>query len=191
LFSRLCLRYSTFGIISFLAASELSSFTGKRVPGDEHTRDLHAALRPGGTRFAEELLRRVPSGCGTRGLIPAALDENIQHGPMLVDGAPEVGSFSVDLQKDLSQMPFISGFGASSTKLIGLLLAELRPWGTRPLPHRFIGHDDPALSQHLFDITVAEWKAKVQPDGMADDVLREAVSFVRRCYRAVHVARIA
>ncbi len=59
--------------------------------------------------------------------------------------------------------------------MIGVGLAEL----PRPLADRFVGDDDAALSEQFRDIALAEAKPEVEPDGVADDLLWEAVSFVR------------
>jgi hypothetical protein len=53
--------------------------------------------------FAEKLLRRL--------LVPAALDENIQHVAVLVHGAPEIMTFAVDGEEYLIQVPFVARSG--------------------------------------------------------------------------------
>ena len=50
--------------------------------------------------------------------------------------------------------------------------------GQQPAPHGFIPNIDPALCEQIFDIARAERKPKIQPDGILDDVKREAVAVV-------------
>ena len=40
----------------------------------------------------------------------------------------------------------------------------------RPAPDSLIRDIDAALSQQILDISKAEWKSKIQPDGMLDDL---------------------
>jgi hypothetical protein len=47
-----------------------------------------------------------------------------------------------------------------------LLLPEL----ATPLPDGFVRHNDPTNEQEFFHITMAQRKAKIQPDGVADDL---------------------
>jgi hypothetical protein len=47
-----------------------------------------------------------------------------------------------------------------------------------PIPHRFIGQDDAAFGHQLFNVTVAEAKAKVEPDTMTDDLGRKPMTLV-------------
>lgn len=58
--------------------------------------------------------------------------------------------------------------GSQEALLRGILLAELQT----PLAHPLVGYNDPASGQQLFDIPVAEAEAKVQPDRVADHLLR-------------------
>ena len=78
------------------------AIAGKFV-GDEHTRHVLAAFE----ELAEELL-----GCR---LVPAALNQDIQHGAMLINCSPEVGRFALDGQKHLVKMPLISRLRTSAT----------------------------------------------------------------------------
>ena len=45
-------------------------------------------------------------------------------------------------------------------------------------PDRFSADSDASLSKEIFDITVAEIEAIVEPDGIADDIGGEPVSFI-------------
>jgi hypothetical protein len=130
---------------------------------DDHARYIRQPLE----EFAEEFLRRF--------LVPTTLDENIQDDvAVLVHGTPEVVPCPIDRQKHLIQMPFIARPWAPVTQLIGIGLPKL----PAPLPDRFIRHEDPTGKQQLFDIPVAEAKAVIQSDAVADDLSRKSMVFV-------------
>jgi hypothetical protein len=40
--------------------------------------------------------------------------------------------------------------------------------------------DDPAFGKEILNVTKAEMEAKIQPDGVSDDLGREAVAPIRR-----------
>jgi hypothetical protein len=62
-------------------------------------------------------------------------------------------------------------------------LGEQRPELQHPSSDRFIGDVQPALGQQIFDIAEAEGKAKIQPQGVPDDVRRELVASERYLHR--------
>ncbi len=108
-------------------ALPLRSTVACQLVRDEHTRHVLTTFE----EFAEKLL-----GCS---LIPPALDQDIQHSSMLIDGAPQVGGFALDGQEHFVQMPFIARLRPSSTSLVGILLTER----TRPTSHGFIASETP------------------------------------------------
>jgi hypothetical protein len=108
--------------------------------------------------------------------VASALDQDIQHLAVLIHRAPHIVCFPVNLQVHFIHVPGVAATRATTTQFIRVDLAEFEA----PLPHRFLGHDDPTLSQKLFHITKTERKAKVEPDRMTDDFRREAVAFVIR-----------
>jgi hypothetical protein len=102
------------------------------------------------------------------------LHQDIEDMAVLVDRPPEIVPLTTNREKDLIQMPLIISLGTPATQLIGIRLPEL----LAPLPNHFVRHHDPAGAQKLFDITVAEAEAKVQPDTMADDFGWKPMMFV-------------
>lgn len=128
-----------------------------QLVGDQYARDILAAFE----HLAEELLGR--------GVVPAALHEDIQHIAVLINGTPQVRRLAVDRQKDLIQVPLVAGLGAATAQSVGILLPERQT----PLADRFVGHDHAAFGQQFFDIAVAQGKAEIEPHRMADDRLRK------------------
>ncbi len=80
----------------------VGSFVTAKLVRDQHARDVLAAFQ----EFAEELRGRR--------LVPAALDEDIQHVPVLVHRAPQVGRFPIDLQEHFVEVPRVAGLGTTS-----------------------------------------------------------------------------
>ena len=116
--------------------------------------------------LAEELLRGL--------LVAVALYQDVQHMAVLIHRPPEVVALAIDGEKDLIEMPFVTGLRTPMAELIGILLAKF----ATPFPNRFIRDDDATGKQQLFDIPVAEAEAEVQPDAMADDLGRETVVLI-------------
>jgi hypothetical protein len=59
-------------------------------------------------------------------------------------------------------------------QLIGVELAEF----AAPLTNGLVRHSDPACEQQFLNIAVAQTKAEVQPDAMADDFNGETMMLV-------------
>src|SRR4051794_6631310 len=111
-----------------------------------------------------------------RPLVPPALDEDVEHGAVLVDGPPQPVLLAGDPDLDLVQVPLVAGPRQPAADLVRERLAELE----RPLPHGLVADGDAAGGQQLLDHPQAEREAEVEPDRVADDLGREAVAGVGR-----------
>jgi hypothetical protein len=129
---------------------------------NDHPRHILAALE----QLTEEFLGRV--------LVPLTLDQNIQDMTVLIHCPPQIVACATNRQEDLIQVPLIPGLRLAVAQLIGICLPEL----LAPLPDRFIRDDDAPGEQELFHVAVAETKAEVQPDAMADDFRWKSVILV-------------
>ncbi len=98
----------------------------------------------------------------------------IQHVPVQVNGAPEVGSLALDRQENLVQMPFIARLRTSSTKFVGTLLPDRAP----PAPYRFIAEHDATRCHQLFDIAKTQGESEVEPNRMRNKLGWIAVTLV-------------
>ena len=103
----------------------------------------------------EELLRGP--------LVAPALDQDIEHVVVLIDGAPQVMTLPVDRQKHLVQVPFVAWLGAPTLQLIGVVLPKLQT----PLPDGFMRDVDPACKEQLLYIAVTQREAVGEPNPMA------------------------
>src|SRR6476469_582287 len=111
--------------VRHLVAGELVS--------DDHPGHLPQALE----QSAEELLG------GHR--VSARLDQNVEHGAVLVDRAPQVPLCAVDLDEHLIQVPFVARPPTTTARLVSVLLPE----PLAPGPDRLIGHVDTTF-EHQF-----------------------------------------
>ena len=75
--------------------------------GDDDPRHIGQVLQ----QLAEKLLGSL--------LIPAALDQHVEHGALLIDRSPEVVPCTVDREKDFTQVPRIAGLGSPTPELLG------------------------------------------------------------------------
>src|SRR5689334_24248101 len=91
-----------------------------------------------------------------------------------------------DLDRNLIEMPFVSGRGQTPPDPIGEVLAELQ----RPLAYGLVTDDDAACRQHLLDHAQAEGEAKVEPDGVADDLGWETVASIAGANGRRHPVRL-
>ena len=100
------------------------------------------------------------------------LYKNIEHVTILINRSPKIMALTVDRQKDFVHKPRITEIPSSMPNLIGVLLTELQT----PLPYRLIGDHDTPSGKDLFDISVAQCKAEIQVDRVADDLGRIAIA---------------
>src|SRR5215207_4171833 len=73
-------------------------------------------------------------------LVAPALDENVEHDPILVDRPPQPVLLSPDHQAHFVEVPFVARAWQPAPDLVGEVLPELAP----PLAHGFMAHVDAA-----------------------------------------------
>jgi hypothetical protein len=111
-------------------------------------------------------------------LITSSLHQDVEHDAVLIDGSPQPVLFAADLQQQFVEVPFIAASNSSSTQPS----REERPEHCAPLADRLVADDDAALSEQILHVAETEVKAKVEPDGVSDDLGREAVAAIRRSF---------
>ena len=104
--------------------------------------------------------------------ITPALYQNVQHDAKLIHSTPKPMLVAVDGDDYLVKMLFVTKGQPFCPNASGCLLTKLQ----RPVPHRFISRINTANSQHSFDHSKAQQKAKIQPDCVADELQRETVT---------------
>jgi hypothetical protein len=68
----------------------------------------------------------------------------------------------------------------------------LGPKLVAPEANRLVGNGDPPLGQEIFDVPMAQIEAKVEPDGVLDDLRRKSMALVlaSRVFHPGMVARL-
>ncbi len=85
-------------------------------------------------------------------------------------------------------MPLVAQAGSSSAQMVRIALPEL----TTRVAHHLVRGGDTSRIQELFHITEAERVAMVEPDGVDDNLLREAEALVgHRHSGVIHTPSIA
>jgi hypothetical protein len=57
-------------------------------------------------------------------------------------------------------------------------LVSTGPNPASPSAHRFIGDIEPSFGQQFLDVSITQGEAEIQPDGVLDDLGREAMAAV-------------
>jgi hypothetical protein len=76
-------------------------------------------------------------------------------------------------------MPLIARSSTPAAQVIGIGLPEL----PAPIAHRFVREQNAALGHELFDISIAQAEAEIEPDTVADDFGREPMALIWIRYR--------
>ena len=97
----------------------LRGAVARQLVRDQDTRGPHLPLQ----QLAEQALGGL--------LVPPALDENVEHNPILVDGPPEPVLLAADHQARFVEMPLVSRTGSLRRIWLAKLWPNLRPhWRT-------------------------------------------------------------
>ncbi len=102
------------------------------------------------------------------------LQVDIDHLPILVDSPPQVVLLTVDLNEYLINVERIAIAPMFSLQPLGELRSEL----DTPQPDRFVADSNTSLGQQIFDISVAQVEAVVEPHRVTDNLRWESVSLV-------------
>ena len=119
-------------------------------------------------------LQQLPEESDSGAPIPARLHEDVEDVAVLVDGAPQILSASLQRHKQLVEMPRV----AHPTTPLPKPPCVDRTKPLAPLPNSLVGDDDASLIQQIFHIPEAEPKAMIQPDGMTDDRGRKPIAVI-------------
>jgi hypothetical protein len=109
-----------------------------------------------------------------RPLVPLALDQNIKHFALGINGAPQKSHAAIDPEINLIEVPDGVGLWPS--------FAEFRrdhwPEMVHPAPNGLIRDRNAAFCQQIFDVTKAQGKPQIEPDRLLDDFGGEPLPFV-------------
>src|SRR5215208_6298958 len=119
-------------------------------------------------------------------LVAPALNEDVQHDPVLIHRPPEPVLLPCDLHGNLVEVPGVSSMRQPAADLVGDALAELEA----PLPYGFVADRNAACGEDLVHMAQAQGEAEIEPDRVADDLAREAVAGVAGDGRCRHPVRL-
>jgi hypothetical protein len=145
-----------------------------QLVGDENARHVLQPLQ----ETLEEALCRAG--------IAAGLDQNIKHDAVLIDSAPEIMQLALDPNEHLVQVPLVTGSGPAPTQIAREARAKLQA----PAPDALVGDKHAALRQEQLDVPKAQAEYMVEPNRVADELGREAVTVVR-VRRLLHATILA
>jgi hypothetical protein len=95
--------------------------------------------------FLSRTLQEFPKESARRPPIPAGLDEEVDQVTVLIHGAPQILTLTVDRDEDFVQEPRIAEATLSALQPPGVIGAEL----PAPLPNGFVRHDDASFGQQI------------------------------------------
>src|SRR5262249_235107 len=101
---------------------------------------------------------------------------HVQDDPGLIHGTPQVVRLAIDPHEHFIEVPFITRPRPTPAQVIGNRLANL----LAPLPDRFVGPTDVADQPQLFNSTVTEAEAAIQPHTGTDAFAWEAMTMGQR-----------
>jgi len=137
---------------------------GTELIGDHTTRPA--------TLLVKKAFQQSLGGFG----VAAKLDDFVENITILIDGPPEVASLTADRYDDFVQMPDVASTRLFSLQAAGIIGSEFHG----PATNGFVGDRYPAFEQHFLHEPQAEWEAKIEPDGVGDDLRWEAMALVAR-----------
>ena len=114
-----------------------------------------------------------PLGCL---LIATRLQQNVDDITVLVNGTPKILLLTVNPDEQFVQIPSVP----ETTLLFLETPSKVGSEFPAPSPDGFIGNNNPAFGEEIFDITEAQAETVIDPDGVADDFRWETVSVVTR-----------
>ena len=98
-------------------------------------------------------------------MIPARLNQDIQHYAFTIDSTPQIHSLAGDGHEHLIKVPPSVWSSAHCPQYPGIGLPVLQC----PAPRRFIGNINATFSEQIFDVSIAEGKPEIQPDSALND----------------------
>ena len=118
--------------------------------------------------------------------IQISLNQDIDHVPVLVYGAPQIVPLPSGIHEDLVQLPYISQATAAMSEGSRELRAEL----PRPLANSLVGDENTTFGQKVLDVSETQTESVIQPHCVTDDLRRESVSMLE-VRSAVHHRSLA
>ena len=118
-------------MLNFWKQLTLSDAVALQFIRHDHARGILKALQ----QPSKEALR----GFG----VPPRLNEDVEHDPVLIHGAPKIVLHALDPDEHLIKVPLVTGSRTTAAQAVGEGLGEF----LAPAPNGFVGDDDTPLGQ--------------------------------------------
>ena len=93
---------------------------------------------------------------------------------------------SVDLEKDLVEMPLVARLRSFPSELVGVRLAEL----VAPAPDRLVAQLDSSECHHQLDIAKAHTEVEIDPYALRDDLSRKSIATIRVGRHSISISSV-
>ena len=124
--------------------------------------------------YAALAFQQLPEKAHCGAPVPPRLHQDVEDVTVLVYRPPQVLLTTVQRDEQLIEVPRVPEAPTPVPEPSGIRAAER----ATPPSDRLVGDCDAPLGQEVLDVTKTEAEAKVQPDGVRDDVGREAIAVV-------------
>ena len=125
-------------------------------------------------RILQPAQQLAKEALGCMGIAPA-LNQDVEHVPVLIHGAPKVMHLAADAQEHLVEEPFVARPWPAPLQRVGELPAEAQA----PLADGLVADHDPARGENGLDVAQAEAEAVIEPHRVLDHLSREAEAAIR------------
>jgi hypothetical protein len=109
-------------------------------------------------------------------LVTTWLNQAVDHVAVLIHGPPQIVLLAIDPNESFVQVPAVAQATLTPLQTSSVAGTEL----LTPNSNRFIGEDDPAFGEKIFDIPDAQAETMANPDRVADDFGRKPMAVIAR-----------
>jgi len=114
-------------------------------------------------------------------LVSVARDQDIEDIAILVHRSPKIMTFAADADEHPVDVPDVAESTLSPPQSSGVRGSEL----PAPRSNGFVGYGDATLGEKVLDIAKTQREPMVQPNRMADDLGRKAVTSIQGFHRSI------
>ena len=107
-----------------------------------------------------------------RPLVPALLNQDVEHFAFAIHGAPQVHLLAADIHENLVDVPMIKDCRTAFADAAGVSLSEFQ----HPQTNRLVSDVDSSLREKILDIAKTHRETEIEPNGLSNNVGMEAVA---------------
>jgi hypothetical protein len=114
-------------------------------------------------------------------LVSAACHQDIEDISILINGSPKIMTFAADGDEHLVHVPDVTEPTLSPPQSASIRWSKL----SAPGSNDSVGYGDATLGEKVLDIAKTQREPMVQPNRMADDLGRKAVTSIQGFHRSI------